>query len=178
VRHRQCRVGAGDGQEGDRGTGPAARTTFRYLKLLHRHDCLFAGVWRDNRRRWTETVPVPHLLHRDGPGWRAMCVGDAAKSPDTISHRGGAREYRNVETGAAGPGCLLRQWPTHRCISLLPRGQGAMSRSMGVVDALPTPDRMVPLFPDGLTAAMQVLSRQGAVPVGWPPGLCPGPRDI
>jgi uncharacterized protein with von Willebrand factor type A (vWA) domain len=90
----------------------AAKSEFRHLVPLYFHNCLYEGVWRDNRRRRDDQTPTWDLIHRYGPDWRVIFVGDATMSPYEISHPGGANEHWNAEPvaapsldqpGAAGP---------------------------------------------------------------------------
>jgi uncharacterized protein len=36
----------------------AARAEFRHLEVFYFHNCLYEGVWRDNRRRWDAQIPT------------------------------------------------------------------------------------------------------------------------
>ncbi|MGB1236231.1 MAG: vWA domain-containing protein, partial [Planktomarina sp.] len=40
----------------------AAKTEFKNLEYYYFHNCLYEGVWRDNKRRWTEQIPTLEVL--------------------------------------------------------------------------------------------------------------------
>ncbi|WP_441327298.1 hypothetical protein, partial [Klebsiella pneumoniae] len=42
----------------------ATRTEFKNLEFFYFHNCLYEGVWKDNRRRHTERIPTWDLLHK------------------------------------------------------------------------------------------------------------------
>ena len=41
----------------------AARTEFRHLEHFYFHNCIYEGVWKDNRRRWDRQTATADLLH-------------------------------------------------------------------------------------------------------------------
>jgi hypothetical protein len=77
----------------------AARTEFRHLESFYFHNCVYDHVWRDNRRRRHERIPTLDLLHKYGPDWKVIFVGDAAMSPYELLQPGGSVEYLNEEPG-------------------------------------------------------------------------------
>ena len=82
----------------------AARSEFRHLEHYYFHNCLYEGVWRDNRRRWEAQIPTQEVLHRLPPDTRAVFVGDAAMSPYEITHPGaGLRLAEPAARGALDP---------------------------------------------------------------------------
>jgi uncharacterized protein with von Willebrand factor type A (vWA) domain len=50
----------------------AARSEFKHLEHFYFHNCLYEGVWKDNRRRHTEKIPTWDLLHRFPRDWRVV----------------------------------------------------------------------------------------------------------
>ena len=77
----------------------AARTEFRHLETFYFHNCVYDYVWRDNSRRHHERTPTFDLLHKYGPDWKAIFVGDAAMHPYELLQPGGSAEYINAEAG-------------------------------------------------------------------------------
>jgi uncharacterized protein with von Willebrand factor type A (vWA) domain len=77
----------------------AARTEFRHLESFYFHNCVYDHVWRDNHRRRHERVATFDLLHKYGPDWKVIFVGDAAMSPYELLQAGGSVEYMNEEPG-------------------------------------------------------------------------------
>ena len=89
----------------------AARTEFKHLEYFYFHNCLYEGVWRDNRRRWDQQTPTAEVLNTYGADYRVIFVGDAAMSPYEITEPGGANEHWNAESGETWLRRLLDAWP-------------------------------------------------------------------
>src|SRR3546814_7015380 len=64
------------------------------------HNCPYEGVWKDNKRRWSERTPMWDILHKYGHDYKLVFVGDASMSAYEISHPGGSVEHFNEEAGA------------------------------------------------------------------------------
>lgn len=85
----------------------AARAEFKHLEHYYFHNCLYESVWKDNRRRWDETIPTWDLMHRYGRDWKVIVVGDARCRP-MKSWRRAAR----TNTGTPNPeSCGCAAWP-------------------------------------------------------------------
>ena len=78
----------------------AARTEFKHLEHFYFHNCIYEGVWKDNRRRFAERTPTFDVMHKFGHDHKLVFVGDAAMSPYEITHAGGSIEHMNEEAGA------------------------------------------------------------------------------
>jgi uncharacterized protein with von Willebrand factor type A (vWA) domain len=78
----------------------AAKTEFRHLEYFYFHNCVYDHVWRDNARRRFDRIPTWDVLHKYGPDWNLIFVGDAAMSPYELTQPGGSDEYGNDEPGA------------------------------------------------------------------------------
>src|SRR3546814_5229054 len=63
----------------------AATTEFKNLEFFYFHNCLYEGVWKDNRRRFSERIPTWDILHKYGHDHKVILVGDASMSPHEIS---------------------------------------------------------------------------------------------
>jgi uncharacterized protein with von Willebrand factor type A (vWA) domain len=137
----------------------AARSEFRHLEQFYFHNCLYEGVWRDNRRRWTEQTPTLEVLRTYAGDWRAVIVGDAAMSPYEILYPGGASEHMNAESGETWLRRIAQHWPKHLWINPLPEKYWPHTGSVGMIRDLLGPDRMVPLTLAGLSEGMKALSR-------------------
>ena len=77
----------------------ATKTEFRHLEYFYFHNCVYDHVWRDNVRRRNERVATWDILHKYGPDWKVIFVGDAAMSPYELVEAGGSVEYANDEPG-------------------------------------------------------------------------------
>jgi len=78
----------------------ATRTEFRHLEHFYFHNCVYDYVWRDNARRRFDRLATWDILHKYGPDWKVIFVGDAAMSPYELVQAGGSVEYANEEPGA------------------------------------------------------------------------------
>ena len=55
----------------------AAKTEFKHMVHLYFHNCLYEKVWKENRRRWTETTPTFDVLNTYPHDYKVIFVGDA-----------------------------------------------------------------------------------------------------
>ena len=69
------------------------RTEFKHLEHFYFHNCIYEGVWKDNRRRLVERTPTWDVMHKFGHDHKLVIVGDAAMSPYEVSHPGGSIEH-------------------------------------------------------------------------------------
>jgi len=136
----------------------AARSEFKHLEAFYFHNCLYEGVWRDNRRRWNAQTPTMDLLHKYGSDWTAIFVGDASMSPYEIAVRGGANEHWNAEAGSTWLTRAAEHWPRHLWINPVAEDHWRYTQSISMVQELWGADRMVPLTLDGLARGMKKLS--------------------
>jgi len=137
----------------------AAKAEFKYLEQFYFHNCLYEGVWRDNRRRWTEQVPTLDILHTYGPEWKCIFVGDASMSPYEIAVPGGANEHWNREAGATWLGRVHDQWPATLWINPVAERHWKYTQSIAMVQDIFGPEAMVPMTLDGLGRGMRHLTR-------------------
>lgn len=136
----------------------AARSAFGTLHHVYFHNCLYEGVWTENRRRWDAVTPTDDLLRTHGPDTRAIFVGDASMAPYEIVQAGGANEHWDAEAGQVWLERARAQWPLNLWINPVPRTQWDHTRSIGMIRAI-FEDRMVPMTLEGLTAGMRMLTR-------------------
>ncbi|GAB4386898.1 vWA domain-containing protein [Albidovulum sp.] len=134
----------------------AARAEFKHLEYYYFHNCLYEGVWRDNRRRWEAQTPTAEVLRTYGGDYRAIFVGDAAMSPYEIAHPGGANEHWNAEAGQVWLARARAQWPANVWLNPLPERHWAHTQSIGMIRQI-FEDRMFPLTLEGITRAMKAL---------------------
>ena len=134
----------------------AARAEFKHMEHFYFHNCLYEGVWKDNRRRWTEQIPTWDLLHRYGRDYKCIFVGDASMSPYEIAVPGGANEHWNEESGEIWMRRACETWPDHIWLNPVPRAHWDYTRSIGMIGQI-FENRMMPLTLQGLTQAMKVL---------------------
>ncbi|NPD18247.1 vWA domain-containing protein [Alterinioella nitratireducens] len=136
----------------------AARSEFKHLEHYYFHNCLYEGVWRDNRRRWTEQIPTFDVRNTYGPDYKCIFVGDAAMSPYEIAIPGGANEHWNREAGQVWLDRARNAWPDHLWINPTPRTHWPYTQSIAMIREI-FQGRMVPMTLEGIDTGMRMLSR-------------------
>jgi len=136
----------------------AARAEFKHLEYYYFHNCLYEGVWRDNRRRWTEKTPTWDVLNTYGPDYKCLFVGDASMSPYEIAVPGGANEHWNEEAGQVWLRRAFEQWPSYAWLNPVREDHWRYTHSIQMIREL-CEDRMFPLTLAGIEDAMRTLSR-------------------
>lgn len=134
----------------------AARSEFKHLAPFYFHNCLYEGVWRDNRRRWDDQTPTMDVLNTYGPDWHCIFVGDAAMSPYEILHPGGANEHWNRESGQVWLQRACARWPRHLWINPTPEQHWTYTQSTRLIRDI-FAGRMVPMTLDGITRGIKAL---------------------
>ncbi len=136
----------------------AARAEFKHLEYYYFHNCLYEGVWRDNRRRWTEKTPTWDVLNTYGPDYKCLFVGDASMSPYEIAVPGGANEHWNEEAGQVWLRRAFEQWPSYAWLNPVRKDYWRYTHSIQMIREL-AEDRMYPLTLSGIENAMRALSK-------------------
>ena len=136
----------------------AARLQFKRLEHFYFHNCLYESVWKSNRRRFEERTPTQQVVNSFGRDHRVVFVGDAAMGPHEILAPGGSVEHHNPELGETWLRRALAHWPRSVWINPSPPEQWGYAQSTRVIAAL-FEQRMYPLTPDGVEAAMRALAR-------------------
>ena len=136
----------------------AARAEFKHLEYFYFHNCIYEGVWRDNRRRLGAQTPTLDVLHTYGGDYKVIFVGDAAMSPYEIVHPGGAIEHWNEESGETWLRRIVNQWPSAVWLNPVPRRGWDYTHSTEIIRQI-FADRMYPLTLAGIGEAMKALSR-------------------
>ena len=136
----------------------AAHSEFKNMEYFYFHNCLYEGVWKDNRRRHTEKMPTWDVLHTYPSDYKVIFVGDASMSPYEITYEGGSVEHWNEE-----PGGLWLQRVTdiyESCIWLNPMAERYWEHtpSTQMIKQI-FGERMFPLTLEGLDHAMRELGR-------------------
>ncbi len=137
----------------------AATSEFKNLEFFYFHNCLYEGVWKDNRRRWSQRIPTWDILHKYGHDYKVIFVGDAAMSPYEISYPGGSVEHMNEEPGATWIRRVVQTYPATVWLNPVPQAQWGYTQSTRMVRDL-LGEAMYPLTLEGLDAAIRDLSRK------------------
>ncbi|WP_170366220.1 vWA domain-containing protein [Ruegeria arenilitoris] len=136
----------------------AARSEFKHLEYFYFHNCLYEGVWCDNRRRWDAQTPTHEVLRTYGPDYKCIFVGDASMSPYEIAYPGGANEHWNAEAGQVWLQRAREQWTSNLWINPVPEKYWEYTHSIGMIREI-FEDRMVPMTLAGLERGMRELTR-------------------
>ncbi|MEM7300977.1 MAG: VWA domain-containing protein [Pseudomonadota bacterium] len=136
----------------------AARAEFKHMEYYYFHNCLYEGVWKDNRRRFGEQISTWDVLHRFGPDYKVIFVGDAAMSPYEIAYPGGSVEHWNEEAGEVWLRRVRDQWPSVVWLNPVPENGWRYAQSTQMVQNL-MENRMFGLTLSGISDAMKELSR-------------------
>ena len=136
----------------------AARSEFKHMEYFYFHNCLYEGVWRDNRRRWDAQTPTSEVLRTYGSDYKCIFVGDASMSPYESAYPGGANEHWNAEAGQTWLQRALEQWPNHLWINPVPEKYWGYTQSIAMIKEI-FENRMVPMTLSGLETGMKELTR-------------------
>ena len=137
----------------------AARAEFKHMEYYYFHNCLYEGVWRDNRRRWDQQIPTHEVLRTYGNDYKCIFVGDASMSPYEIAYPGGANEHWNQESGQVWLERARDQWSSHLWINPIPEKYWNYTHSIQMIQEIFGADRMVPMTLEGLSRGMKELTR-------------------
>lgn len=136
----------------------AARGEFKHLEFFYFHNCLYEGVWRDNKRRHTETTSILDVLHTYPHDYKLIFVGDASMSPYEIAYAGGSVEHWNEESGEVWMNRALDVYHSSVWLNPIMEENWKYSQSIQMLKTIMS-DRMYPLSLDGVDRAMAELRR-------------------
>ncbi len=137
----------------------AATGEFKNMEFFYFHNCLYEGVWKDNRRRWAQRTNTWDILHKYGHDYKVIFVGDAAMSPYEISHPGGSVEHMNPEPGALWMQRVVQTYPATVWLNPTAENDWKYTTSTTMIRELVN-DAMYPLTLGGLESAMRELTRK------------------
>lgn len=136
----------------------AARSEFKHMEYFYFHNCLYEGVWKDNRRRHGEKLSTYEVLRTFGSDYRVVFVGDASMSPYEIVYPGGAVEHWNEESGEVWLRRVLDHFSKVVWINPTLQKHWRHTHSIGLIEQIVS-NHMYPLTLAGLEGATRELSR-------------------
>ncbi|MCK5042270.1 MAG: VWA domain-containing protein, partial [Sphingomonadales bacterium] len=136
----------------------AARSEFKHLEFFYFHNCLYEGVWKDNKRRHTETTSILDVLHTYPHDYKLIFVGDASMSPYEIAYAGGSVEHWNEEPGEVWMNRALDVYHSSVWLNPIMEDSWEWSQSIQMMKRIMS-DRMYPLSLDGIDRAVAELRR-------------------
>ena len=134
----------------------AARSEFKHLEYFYFHNFIYESLWKDNRRRHAERIPVGEITHKYGPDYKLVFVGDATMSPYEIAYAGGSVEHWNEEPGAVWIKRLLKSYPKAVWLNPEPEARWDYTPSVKLTREL-MDERMYPLTIAGLDQGIKAL---------------------
>jgi uncharacterized protein len=137
----------------------AVTAEFKNLEFFYFHNCPYEGLWKDNRRRFSERTKTWDVLHKFGHDYKVIFVGDASMSPYEITHPGGSVEHFNEEAGGVWIQRFANTYPATVWLNPTPERQWEYSASTKVIREL-LGGSMYPLTLGGLDDAMRELTRK------------------
>jgi uncharacterized protein with von Willebrand factor type A (vWA) domain len=137
----------------------AVHTEFKHLEYFYFHNCVYEGVWRDNKRRDKEVIPVWDVVHKYGADYKLIFVGDATMGPYEITYPGGSVEHWNEEPGAQWMQRLLTHFKQSIWLNPQQPQHWNYYASIGIIEQL-MDKRMFPLTLDGIGEGIKALNKK------------------
>jgi len=136
----------------------AAKSEFKHMEYFYFHNCLYEGVWKQNKRRFTDRTPTWDVLHKYPHDYKVVFVGDASMSPYEIMVPGGSVEHVNEEAGSVWLDRIVRTYPHAVWLNPVAQRHWDYSESTNIIRRI-FADRMYPITIEGLENAMRELVR-------------------
>ena len=136
----------------------AAKTEFKHMEYFYFHNCLYEGVWKQNKRRFTDRTPTWDVLHKYPHDYKVVFVGDASMSPYEIMVPGGSVEHVNEEAGSVWLERVIHTYPHAVWLNPVAQRHWDYSESTTIIRRL-FANRMYPITIEGLESAMRELVR-------------------
>lgn len=135
----------------------ACKTEFKHLEYFYFHNFIYDGVWRDNRMRHTEVMPLYDVIHTFGKDYKLIFVGDASMGPYEIVGQYGSIDFMNPEPGEVWMQRLLQHYNKYVWLNPVEQQYWHYTRSIAMVSEM-LDEQMFPLTLDGLSQAIRALS--------------------
>ncbi len=136
----------------------AARSEFKHLEHFYFHNFPYQELWKDNRRRYSQTTLTQSVLRTYSRDYRAIFVGDATMSPYEITREGGSVEHWNDESGASWMKRIVAAFPRLVWLNPEPKERWDYMPSVRLTREI-IGERMFPLTLAGLDGAIRELRR-------------------
>ncbi len=134
----------------------AAKYEFKHLEHYYFHNCLYENMWKDNARRWSETIPTFDVLNTYNEDYKVIIVGDASMSPYELLYQNGSVEHNNDEAGFVWLNRLKSHYRDIIWLNPVPVEEWRLTQSIGMLKEF-MGDRMFPLTLGGLERAVEAL---------------------
>ena len=137
----------------------AARAEFKHLEYFYFHNFVYESVWRNNRRRNAERFLTWDIIHKYGPDYKLIFVGDATMSPYEITEPGGSIEHMNDEPGSVWVKRLTDHYRSAIWLNPVKEDYWDYTSSVKITRQLVGAERMFPLTLDGLERGIKLLRK-------------------
>lgn len=135
----------------------AMQSEFKHMEFFYFHNCIYEAVWKDNKRRYKETIDVRQVLNQYGRNYKVIFVGDATMGPYEITYRGGSVEHYNEEPGQVWMERMLNHFDKAIWINPQPEGYWSYHYSIGIIKDI-MEDQMYPLTLEGISEGIKQLT--------------------
>ncbi|GAA5315266.1 MAG: VWA domain-containing protein [Candidatus Pelagadaptatus aseana] len=136
----------------------ACKTEFKHMEYFYFHNFIYERVWKDNRRRTTETTSLYDVLHTYPSDYKVIFVGDASMAPYEIVSQYGCVEYMNEEPGQAWMKRLTDTYNKVIWLNPTPEKYWNHTQSIDITRQL-IEDRMFPMTIEGLERGIKYLAK-------------------
>jgi uncharacterized protein with von Willebrand factor type A (vWA) domain len=136
----------------------AARSEFKHLEYFYFHNCVYEKLWKDNHRRFSDTLSTLDVINSYGSDYKVIFIGDAAMSPYELFSRYGSVEHMNEETGEVGLQRILDMWDKAIWLNPTPEGYWQYTKTTQAIRQQ-FKGQMYPLTLAGMNEAISYLSK-------------------
>ena len=114
----------------------AARLEFKHFEHFYFHNCVYEKLWKENRRRFDETIPTLDVIRTYPSDYRVVFVGDASMSPYEITIR--AARWSTGTRSPARPGSqrILDHFPKAVWLNPVPQPHWGYTQSIALIRQL------------------------------------------
>lgn len=127
----------------------AARYEFKTLDYYYFHNCLYEKLWKDNTRRYKDSISTFEVLNKYNSDYKVIIVGDATMSPYEIMYAQGSVEHYNDEAGIVWLERLKKQFPKIVWLNPVPKKHWKYTQSVRIIEEF-TEHKMFPLTIEGI----------------------------
>jgi hypothetical protein len=137
----------------------AAKYEFKHLEYFYFHNCIYEKVWKDNARRWDESIPTFEVLHKYNSDYKVIVVGDASMSPYELLYQNGSVEHNNDEPGFVWLERLKNQYPDIVWLNPVPEEDWIYVETVQMLKKF-MDGQMFPLTLSGISKAIKALKNR------------------
>ena len=136
----------------------AARSEFKHLEYFYFHNCVYEKLWRDNQRRFSDTLSTLEIINSYGSDYKVIFIGDAAMSPYELLSPYGSVEHMNEEAGEVWLARILNTWSKVVWLNPTPAEHWQYTHTTQAIQQQ-LQGHMYPLTLEGMGKAINYLSK-------------------